>query len=62
MAAAAQQQAERTGPLEPVPMSGCGVCLALATARESARKIGDPCAVAVQNEELRNHPHRRGTA
>lgn len=62
MAAAAQQQAERTGPLEPVPVSGCGVCLALATAREIAREAGDPRVVAVQNSELRNHPHRRGAA
>ncbi|WP_327413290.1 hypothetical protein [Streptomyces sp. NBC_01233] len=62
MAAAAQQQAERTGPLEPVPVSGCGVCLALVTAREIAREVGDRCAVAVQNAELRNHPHRQSQA
>lgn len=62
MTTAAQQATARTDPLEPVPVSGCGVCLALATAREIAREACDPCSVAVQNTELRNHPHRRSTA
>lgn len=62
MATAAQQEAARTDPLEPVPVPGCGVCLALATAREISREADDQSSVAAQNEELRNHPHGRGTA
>lgn len=62
MVTAAQQETARTDRLEPVPVSGCGVCLALVTAREISREAGDPCSVAVQNAELRNHPHGRGMA
>jgi hypothetical protein len=59
---AAQQETARTDPLEPVPVSGCGVCLALAAAREASRAAGDPGSVAAQNAELRNHPHGWGAA
>ncbi|MGW2583103.1 hypothetical protein ACWCYZ_17500 [Streptomyces virginiae] len=62
MVTAAQQETARTDRLEPVPVSGCGVCLALVTAREISRQTGDLRSVAVQNAELRNHPHARGTA
>lgn len=62
MATAAQQETALTDPLEPVPVPGCGVCTALATARELSREALDPCSVAAQNEELRNHPHRRSAA
>lgn len=49
--------ATRISPLEPVPVSGCGVCAALAEPRRLAWMVGNISAVAVQNAELRNHPH-----
>ncbi|MFB6564105.1 hypothetical protein ACFWWM_35455 [Streptomyces sp. NPDC058682] len=62
MVTAAQQQTARPDQLEPVPVTGCGVCLDLFTAREISREAGDLGSVAVQNAELRNHPHGRGSA
>jgi hypothetical protein len=57
MSTSAQQEAARVSPLEPVPVSGCGVCAALAETRKLAWLVGNTSAVAVQNAELRNHPH-----
>ncbi|MFI5999052.1 hypothetical protein ACIA98_01310 [Streptomyces sp. NPDC051366] len=59
MATAAEREATR---VEPVPVPGCGVCLALDSDRKIAWDVGNLAAVAVQNAELRNHPHRQGTA
>ncbi|MCX5146565.1 hypothetical protein OHB36_07140 [Streptomyces sp. NBC_00320] len=51
----------RTDP-EPVPAAGCGVCTALASQRREARLRDDGSTVSDCNVELRNHPHRGGSA
>jgi hypothetical protein len=47
--------------LEPVPVQGCRICVALANAREAARLAGSPVTVQNYNDQIRRHPHRRST-
>lgn len=62
MATAAKREAVVVDRLEPVPVPGCGVCLALDRDRRIAWDVGNLSAVAVQNAELVNHPHHRRSA
>jgi hypothetical protein len=43
--------------LEPVPVTGCDVCGALARQREAARTVRRGDLVRLYNSELLNHPH-----
>ncbi|MEU2583158.1 hypothetical protein ABZ612_09385 [Streptomyces avermitilis] len=42
---------------EPVPTSGCDVCLALGRQREIARTAGDLSKVSDINVEIKRHRH-----
>ncbi|MFG3499477.1 hypothetical protein [Streptomyces sp. NPDC047928] len=48
-----------TPALEPVPVPGCTTCGALAAARGRSR--GSHVTVQGLNEQIGNHPHRRGS-
>lgn len=43
--------------LEPVPVTGCDVCGALARERDAARRAGDGSKVSDCNVEIQRHPH-----
>jgi hypothetical protein len=45
--------------LEPVPVPGCKTCGALAAARGRSR--GSRVTVQGLNQQIGNHPHRRGS-
>ncbi|MEU6315909.1 hypothetical protein [Streptomyces sp. NPDC047014] len=50
-----EQGPPASGPLEPVPRPGCGVCAANGQDRELARAAGDTARVRSLSAELENH-------
>lgn len=47
--------------LQPVPVEGCPICAAAATARESARNLGSVLSERAADQTIRQHPHRCST-